>query len=149
MVDETGNQRTDLVGTTVHVPDDPASWPVRVPVVSEVHADGMSIVRTTWVSRREPRVDLDIALTLPNIAPRSLHAGIVTIDPRSLGGEDVRFATVNGGTAAAEHRSVPNRCGSPPARRTGCRSAPASAPRRGGQGCSAGKAASRCTSTGH
>lgn len=103
MVDETGTQRTDLTGTTVHVPDDPAAWPVRVPVVSEVHADGMSIVRTTWVSRREPRLDLDIALTLPNIAPRSLHAGILTLDPRSLGADDVRFATVNGGGGAGEH----------------------------------------------
>jgi hypothetical protein len=74
-----------------------------VPVVSEVHADGMSVVRTTWVSRLEPRVDLDIALTLPNIAPRSLHAGILTLDPRSLVPDDVRFATVNGGTHPGEH----------------------------------------------
>jgi hypothetical protein len=103
LVDESGTQRTDLTGTTVHVPDNADAWPVRVPVVSEVHADGMSVVRTTWVSRREPRVDLDIALTLPNIAPRSLHAGILTLDPRSLGPDDVRFATVNGGTDPGEH----------------------------------------------
>lgn len=103
MVDETGTQRTDLVATTVYVPDDPEAWPVRLPVVSEVHADGMGVVRTTWVSRREPRVDLEIELTLPNISPRSLHAGILTLDPRSLVSDELRFATVNGGVDAAEH----------------------------------------------
>jgi hypothetical protein len=103
MVDENGEQRTDLVGAEVHVPDDPDAWPVRVPVVSEVRADGLSVVRTTWVSRREPRVDLDIALTVPNIQPRSLHVGILTVDPRSLPTGAVRFATVNGGDSASEH----------------------------------------------
>lgn len=97
VIDESGRQITDLSATEVWAPRDANLWPIRVPIACRVRADGIEFVKTAWVSQMEPRIDLDIEMTMGNSEPRSLHAGIVSVIPDPGLAGHLRLATVNGG----------------------------------------------------
>lgn len=99
-----GKQLTDLDdhdGSKTKIEaGDVSSFPIRVPVRVTVPVGFGELTKEYLVYQHEPRVDLRFRLQLNRITPRSIHTGIVVVQPESFDRETLAYTTVNGGTMA-------------------------------------------------
>ena len=98
LVDRSGRQVTDLE-PAAPVPGGEADEPIRVRRSFRVATAAGDIVKTYWVYRDRPRVDLRLEFRFPSIRPISFRVGALTALPRSFDPAAIRYATANGGTA--------------------------------------------------
>ncbi len=70
--------------------------PVRIPISCKVAFEAGIVVKTYYVYRNIPRVDLKYSFYLDNISPEAFRLGILTLNPQAFSKHYLNFSTVNG-----------------------------------------------------
>ncbi len=97
LLDAAGAKHTDLEPTTLVPLAAPEACPIRIPVAARVAGSWGELWKTVYVYRDVARVDVRYHFAFRDQRPRSLRAGILTLDPTAFRPESLRYATVNGG----------------------------------------------------
>lgn len=95
--DATGAKHTDLEPTTLVALASPDACPIRIPVAARVAGPWGELWKTIYVYRDVPRVDVRYHFTFRDQRPRSLRAGVLSLDPAAFQPAALRYLTVNGG----------------------------------------------------
>jgi hypothetical protein len=95
--DATGAKHTDLEATTLTALAAPEACPIRIPLVARIAGAWGELWKTIWVYRDVARVDVRYHFTFRDQRPRSLRAGVLSLDPAAFAPSTLRYCTVNGG----------------------------------------------------
>ncbi|HEV7731392.1 MAG TPA: hypothetical protein VGR62_04480 [Candidatus Binatia bacterium] len=114
--DAVGAKHTDLEATTLVALAAPEACPIRIPVAARVAGPWGEVWKTIYVYRDVPRLDVRYHFTFRDLRPRSLRAGVLSLDPTAFRPDALRYVTVNGGrdverfglgtTRVAQHEPV-------------------------------------------
>ncbi|MEW6534121.1 MAG: hypothetical protein AB1454_00700 [Candidatus Auribacterota bacterium] len=92
-----GKLYNDTVQTRIVVPDNPAVFPVRLPVSAEMDMGSGKVWKTFYVYRNKPRVDVLYRFYFADLTPIFFRLGITTLNPEAFDVNTLRFSTINGG----------------------------------------------------
>ncbi|MCB1195714.1 hypothetical protein KDK77_05980 [bacterium] len=94
--DSFGKMYNDTTPTVLYVPEDSASYPIRIPVRSEINL-GIGICwKEYFIYQNIPRIDLNYRFYFNDLHPSFFRVGITTLNPESFAKDTLRFSTVNG-----------------------------------------------------
>lgn len=97
LYDAGGAKHTDLEPTALLAAAAPEDCPIRIPVAARLRGPYGELVKTIYVYRDVPRVDIRYHFAFRDLRPRSLSLGILTLDPGAFRAAELAYATVNGG----------------------------------------------------
>lgn len=95
--DASGAKHTDLEATTLVALAAPEACPIRIPVAARVAGPWGELWKTVYVYRDVPRLDVRYHFAFRDQRPRSLRAGVLSLDPAAFRPSALRYVTVNGG----------------------------------------------------
>jgi hypothetical protein len=96
--DRSTKKYTDLEETEFYVPYS-SNYPIRIPVVCRIEMPLGVLLKKYYVYLNRPRVDLVYHFSLNNILPLSFRLGILTFNPNCFEKNELKYSTVNGGSA--------------------------------------------------